>query len=43
MVTIEYLDDERTKLWAQINELKAALGPAVEQLTTSDQSASASG
>ena len=41
MVTIEYLDDERTKLWAQINELKAALGSAVEKLTTSDQSASA--
>ncbi len=41
MVTIEYLDDERTKLWAQVNELKAALGAAVEKLTTSDQSASA--
>ena len=41
MVTIEYLDDERTKLWAQVNELKAALGSAVEKLTTSDQSASA--
>jgi len=37
MVTIDYLDDERTKLWAQVNELQAALSAAVEKLTASDQ------
>lgn len=32
MVTIEYLDDERTKLWAQVNELKTAVNKSLTEL-----------
>ncbi len=38
MVTIEYLDDERTKLWVQVNSLKAELSAIEGRLINSTKS-----
>ena len=37
MVTLEYLDDERTKLWKEVESLKESLPKAIESLKSADK------
>ena len=37
MVTLEYLDDERTKLWKEVESLKESLPNAIESLKRADK------
>lgn len=37
MATNEYLDEERVKLWKEVDDLKKALSNAVEKLSAADQ------
>lgn len=41
MATIEYLDDERTKLWKEVESLKATLSKTVETLKQADSEGAA--